>query len=94
MCVIGISVKQKQLLIEQIQEIASVRYALGLAAQQDSIRAQVERTVMQRELIERRTLRREAVAELNAVLGRRVDASLATPISQPDLAVSSNNLAT
>ena len=81
-------------LVEQIQEIASTRYALGLAAQQDSIRAQVERTVMQRELIERRTLRREAVAELNAVLGRRVDASLATPISQPDLAVSSNNLAT
>lgn len=81
-------------LVEQIQEIASARYALGLAAQQDSIRAQVERTVMQRELIERRTSRRVAVSELNSVLGRRVDASLATPISQPDLTVSSNNLAT
>ena len=75
-------------LLEQIQDVAGVRYALGLAAQQDSIRAQVESTVMQRERIERLAARREAAAELNAALGRRADAPLAEPALQPALPVS------
>ena len=58
-------------LLEQVQDVAGVRYALGMAAQQDSIRAQVERTAMQRERIERLATRAEATADLNAVLGRR-----------------------
>ncbi|MHB8912093.1 MAG: TolC family protein, partial [Lysobacter sp.] len=80
-------------LLEQIEEIAGVRYALGMAAQQDSIRAQVERTAMQRERIERLASRREAMATLNAVLGRRADAALAEPASQPMLVVGDSLLA-
>ncbi|MGV8939941.1 MAG: TolC family protein [Lysobacter sp.] len=75
-------------LLEQVEEIAGVRYALGMAAQQDSIRAQVERTSMQRQRIERQSLRRVAASDLNALLGRRADAPLAEPVSPPALAVS------
>ena len=74
-------------LLGQIQDVAGVRYALGMAAQQDSIRAQVESTTMQRERIERLAARREAAAELNAALGRRADAPLAEPKLQPALPV-------
>lgn len=74
-------------LLEQVEEIAGVRYALGMAAQQDSIRAQVARTGVQRERIERLAAGREAAAALNAMLGRRADALLAEPSSPPRLAV-------
>jgi outer membrane protein TolC len=74
-------------LLEQVEEIAGVRYALGLAAQQDAIRAQVERTAMQRQRLERQALRREAASTLNALLGRRADAPLAEPVSAPALAI-------
>jgi len=74
-------------LLEQVEEVAGVRYALGMAAQQDSIRAQVARTGVQRERIERFAAGREATAALSAVLGRRADAPLAGPTSPPALAV-------
>src|SRR5690606_19461896 len=60
-------------LLRQIEEMAGVRYALGRAAQQDAIRAQVEQTSLQRERIERIAARQEAAAKLNAVQGRRSD---------------------
>jgi outer membrane protein TolC len=74
-------------LLRQIEEIAGVRYALGMAAQQDAIRAQVEQTRMQRERIERLAAKREAVAMLNVALGRASDAPLATPEAIPALPV-------
>lgn len=74
-------------LLRQIEEIAGVRYALGMAAQQDAIRAQVEQTSMQRERIERLAAKREAVAMLNVALGRPSDAPLATPEATPALPV-------
>ena len=80
-------------LLRQIEEIAGVRYALGRAAQQDAIRAQVEQTSLQRERIERLAAKQEAVATLNAVLGRRSDAPLATPDEAPGLFVRSASLA-
>lgn len=80
-------------LLDQIEEIAGVRYALGIAAQQDSIRAQVEHTAMQRERIERLATRREAMVALNVLLGRRADAPLAEPTSQPVLVVEDSTLA-
>jgi cobalt-zinc-cadmium efflux system outer membrane protein len=79
-------------LLEQVEDVAGVRYALGLAVQQDSIRAQVERTAMQRERIERLATGQEAMSALNAVLGRRADAPLAQPISQPLLGVEDASL--
>jgi outer membrane protein TolC len=80
-------------LLEQVEEVAGVRYAVGLAAQQDSIRAQVERTTMQGERIGRLAIRREATATLNAVLGRRADAPLAEPTAPPLLVVDDGALA-
>lgn len=75
-------------LLRQVEEMAGVRYALGAAAQQDAIRAQVEQTNMQRERIERLAAKREAMAMLNTVLGRPSDASLAAPEAAPLLPVS------
>ena len=80
-------------LLEQTEEVAGVRYVLGMAVQQDSIRAQVARTAMQRERIARLATRHEASAMLNAVLGRRADAPLAEPVAQPSLAVEDGTLA-
>ena len=79
-------------LLEQVEEIAGVRYALGMAAQQDAIRAQVERTAMQRQRLERSALRREASSTLNALLGRRADAPLAEPIAPPALVIEERTL--
>ena len=79
-------------LLEQVEEVARVRYAVGVAPQQDSIRAQVAQTGMQRDRIERLAVRRESMATLNAVLGRRADAPLAEPIAQPVLVVEDNVL--
>ena len=80
-------------LLRQVEEIAGVRYALGRAAQQDAIRAQVEQTSLQRERIERIAVKQVAAATLNAVLGRRSDAPLATPHEAPRLFVHSTSLA-
>lgn len=80
-------------LLRQVEEMAGVRYALGRAAQQDAIRAQVEQTSLQRERIERLAAKQEAAATLNAVLGRRSDAPLATPDEAPRLVVHSASLA-
>lgn len=89
----GVTVIDRQIaLLEQVEEIAGVRYALGMAAQQDSIRAQVERTALQGERIRRKAAQREAAAMLNALLGRRADAPLAEPAAQPVLAISDRSL--
>ena len=80
-------------LLRQIEEIAGVRYALGLTAQQDAIRAQVEQTNLQRERIERRAVKREAIATLNALLGRPANALLAAPASTPILPVPVDGMA-
>lgn len=80
-------------LLRQVEEMAGVRYALGRAAQQDAIRAQVEQTRLRRERIERLAAKQEAAATLNAVLGRRSDAPLATPDEAPPLVVHSASLA-
>ena len=80
-------------LLEQVEEMAGVRYALGMAPQQDAIRAQVERTTMQRERIQRQSDREEAIAMLNVALGRRADAALAGAVAPPYLPVASGSLA-
>jgi cobalt-zinc-cadmium efflux system outer membrane protein len=72
-------------LLEEIEKVTDLRYVLGIAPQQDSIRAQVARTAMQRDRIERMASRSEAAAALNAALGRRADAPLAEPTQQPIL---------
>lgn len=74
-------------LLGSIETVARERYALGLAAQQDTIRAQVARSRMQSERIERRAMRDEAIAQLNAGIGRPVDAVLTPPTAAPAIVV-------
>ncbi len=74
-------------LLEQVEEIAGVRYALGMVPQQDAIRAQVVRTGLVAERLERVAERAEAAAMLNALMGRPADAPLAAPAAAPALPV-------
>lgn len=74
-------------LVEAVEAVAGVRYAVGLAAQQDAIRAQVLRTSLVAERLARSAARDEAAALLNALLGRPADAALAAPRGVPSLPV-------
>ena len=76
-------------LMQNLEQIAQVRYAAGLAPQQDAIRAQTEQTAMKSELIGMQSELRQARARLNGWLARPSLAELAEPQSlralpQPD----------
>ena len=66
-------------LMSRLEKIAQVRYAGGLAAQQDVIRAQIEQTTMRNELIALETERHHLHARLNALLARPSHAPLVAP---------------
>lgn len=66
-------------LMTRLEKIAQVRYAGGLAAQQDVIRAQVEQTGLRNELIALETEQRQTQARLNALVARPASAPLAEP---------------
>lgn len=66
-------------LVDRLEGIARVRYGSGLAPQADAIRAQVERTAMQNELIALDTERHHAMVRLNGLLARPTMAALAEP---------------
>jgi cobalt-zinc-cadmium efflux system outer membrane protein len=66
-------------LTRQLEKIAQARYAGGLAAQQDAIRAQVERSTMDSELVGMETEYRQQAAFINAMLARNASAPLAEP---------------
>ena len=66
-------------LMARLEAVAQVRYAGGLAAQQDVIRAQVEQTAMRNELIGLDTEKRQLLTRMNALLGRTSGAALAMP---------------
>ena len=66
-------------LVVQMEKVAQVRYANGLAAQQDAVRAQVEQTVIKTELVALDNTRRQIVARLNALLSRPATMPLAAP---------------
>ena len=63
----------------RLANVAQVRYAGGLAMQQDAIRAQLEQTTMQTELVALQGESRQADARLNAILARPGNAALAVP---------------
>lgn len=63
----------------RLAKVAQVRYAGGLAMQQDAIRAQLEQTAMQTELVALQGESRQFDARLNALLARPNNAALATP---------------
>lgn len=66
-------------LMQRLERIAQVRYAGGLAAQQDVIRAQVEQTNMRNELLTVASELRQVNARLNMLLARPSTAPLAQP---------------
>jgi outer membrane protein TolC len=66
-------------LMKQMENVAQVRYANGLAAQQDAVRAQVEQTVMKTELVTLDSNTRQVEARLNALLSRPATMQLAAP---------------
>ncbi|HEX6019970.1 MAG TPA: TolC family protein [Burkholderiaceae bacterium] len=66
-------------LLSRLERLAQARYAGGLVAQQDAIRAQLERTAVQGELIVLDTEKRQARVRLNTLLAREVMAPLAEP---------------
>lgn len=66
-------------LTARLEQIAQARYAGGLAAQQDVIRAQIEQTGMRGELVALQGEKRQVDARLNALLARPASAPLAEP---------------
>lgn len=66
-------------LVGQMEKVAQVRYANGLAAQQDAVRAQVEQTVMKTDLVMLDNTRRQIEARLNALLSRPATLPFAAP---------------
>lgn len=79
-------------LLQSLEEIAGVRYALGMVPQQDAIRAQVQTTRLRGERIALEETGNEAGILLNLLLGRRADAPLAPALQAPQLAVASASL--
>ena len=66
-------------LITRLESIAQARYAGGLAAQQDAIRAQVEQTTLRTDLVMVESERRRLAARLNTLVARPASALLGEP---------------
>ena len=66
-------------LMVHLEKIAQERYAGGLVAQQDAIRAQVGQTGMRKELIALESERLQLRARMNGLLARPAGANLADP---------------
>jgi outer membrane protein TolC len=66
-------------LLGQLESITRTRYAGGLAAQADAVRALSERTMLRGELISLGAQARSADAMVNGLLARAPDAPLAAP---------------
>ncbi|CAG0932877.1 hypothetical protein RHDC3_02358 [Rhodocyclaceae bacterium] len=68
-------------LMTRLEQIAQARYAGGLVAQQDAVRAQLEQTAMRSELIMLDSEKQQLRARLNALLARESAAPLAEPVA-------------
>ncbi len=66
-------------LMGRLEQVALVRYASGLAAQQDVIRAQVEQSNLRNELVALENEQTMVRARLNAMLARPANAALSPP---------------
>ncbi len=91
-------VREIDSLLAQLESISRARYAGGLAVQADAVRALSERTMLRGELIAIAADTRSADAQVNALLARHPDASLAAPAvitttaTAPDFAALSTRL--
>jgi outer membrane protein, heavy metal efflux system len=68
-------------LTRRLEQIAQARYAGGLAAQQDAIRAQLEHSAMDAELVGMESEFHHLMVFLNAMLARPSGAALAEPVA-------------
>ncbi len=68
-------------LMTGLEQIAQTRYANGLGAQQEVIRAQVEQTGLRSELLDLENEQHHSQARLNSLLSRPAMAALAQPVS-------------
>jgi outer membrane protein, heavy metal efflux system len=66
-------------LIDRLEAISRNRYAHGLVPQQDAIRARVERTALQTEIVQIENERHHAQVRINGLLARSAHAPLAEP---------------
>jgi outer membrane protein TolC len=88
----------RESLLASMESLARSRYRAGLAPQQDLLRAAIERNEAARQRLPLETQQLQAVAVLNAALGRPPDAALAKPqepphdSSLPDLATLQHRL--
>jgi len=71
--------RQSEVLLRQIREVAAARYRAGAATQQDVLRAEVELYQLTNELITLQQDKATAMALLNTLVNRRVDAKLPPP---------------
>lgn len=72
-------------LLDDLEQIAQARYANGLGAQQEVIRAQLEKTMLRSEVIALQNESHHAHARLNTLLSRPVSAPLAEPVRLRDI---------
>lgn len=70
-------------LLDRLATISRNRYANGLAPQQDAIRARVERTALQAEIVQLENERHHAQVRINGLLARPAQAALAEPAPPP-----------
>jgi outer membrane protein TolC len=66
-------------LLVRLESVAQARYAGGLGAQQDAIRAQVEQTELRADVVGQETELRRIQARVNTILARSAQAPLAQP---------------
>ncbi|MEQ1556012.1 MAG: TolC family protein [Gallionella sp.] len=70
-------------LLENLEQIASTRYANGIATQQEVLRVQIEQSQLRSELLALQAEVHHAHAKLNGLLSRAVNAPLAEPVQLP-----------
>ena len=66
--------------VHDMARVARDRYAQGRSSQQEVYKAEVEITRLAAEIVRLEAKRRSAIARLNALLARPIDASLARPV--------------
>jgi cobalt-zinc-cadmium efflux system outer membrane protein len=69
--------------LSAVESLAQSRYRAGVAAQQDLLRAAIERNEVSRQRLPLTAQRQQAIAMLNTALGRPPEATLAAPQQPP-----------
>ncbi|MBI5435768.1 MAG: TolC family protein [Nitrosomonadales bacterium] len=80
-------IRETLVLLSSLEQVAQTRYANGLGAQQDVIRAQVEQTDLHTELIDLEKEQHHVHGRLNALLSRPAMALMAQPVQLRQLPV-------